>query len=47
VSITTTAAASGTGTGRVSSERQSSSSACPSEQAADANWSMIPQLMPT
>jgi hypothetical protein len=47
VSITTTAAAPGTGTGRVSSDRQSSSSAWPSAQAAEANWSMIPQLMPT
>ena len=36
------AAAGSNGTWEVSSERQSSSSACPARQSSDADWSMIP-----
>ena len=45
--MTTTAAPLGTGTGRVSSDRQSRRSAWPASHAAEANWSMIPQFIPT
>ena len=47
MSITTTAAPAGTGTGSAASERQSRSSAHPGRETADANWSMRPQFIPT